>query len=61
MSKGQRNCDTCINLIYDDDFGCDICIINMDEDEFARYAGRTDVSCPFYQFDNEYINIRKQN
>ncbi len=33
----------------------------MDEDEFARFAGKTDISCPFYQFDNEYINIRKQN
>lgn len=61
MSKGQRNCDSCINLVYDEDFGYDICVVNMDEDEFSRYAGKTDVSCPFYQFDDEYINIRKQN
>ena len=58
--KSDTNCDSCINYVYDDDFGYYTCDLYLDEDEMQRYAYSTQVRCPFYQYKDEYINVRKQ-
>ena len=58
--NNDTNCDTCINYVYDDDFGCYTCDLRLDEDELQRYAYSPRPRCPFYQYKDEYINVRKQ-
>lgn len=33
--KGKTNCECCINYIYDDEFNCYQCEVNLDEDEMS--------------------------
>lgn len=56
----QANCDSCIHYIYDEDFLCYTCDLNMDQDEMSSYTQNPYRRCPFYQFKDEYINVRKQ-
>ena len=29
-------CDTCANYVYDEDWECYTCMVNMDEDDYSR-------------------------
>ena len=58
--KAPEGCDTCINYVYDDDYDCYTCDLRLDEDELQRYAYSPVFRCPFYQYKDEYINVRKQ-
>ena len=59
MAKGS--CDTCVNYVYDEDYECYVCLVNLDEDEMARFLSTSYQSCPYYQTDDEYKIVRKQN
>ena len=37
------------------------CDINLDEDEMARFMSYSDWDCPYFQMDDEYAIVRKQN
>jgi len=54
------SCDSCIHFVYDEEWGDYACEVDLDEDERERYAMRTMRSCPYYQYKDEYINVRKQ-
>ena len=54
------NCEFCAFYVYDDD-GYAECDVNLDEDEMARFLGSSYQSCPYYQTDDEYKIVRKQN
>ena len=54
------NCEFCAFYGYDDD-GYAECDVNLDEDEMARFLGSSYQSCPYYQTDDEYKIVRKQN
>ena len=54
------NCEFCAFYVYDDD-GYEECDVNLDEDEMARFLGSSYQSCPYYQTDDEYKIVRKQN
>lgn len=37
----MTNCDCCVNYVYDDEYDCYTCLVNLDEDEMAPfYNGR---------------------
>ena len=36
-------------------------ILNLDEDEMARFMSYSDWDCPYFQMDDEYAIVRKQN
>ena len=57
----QSCCDTCVNYVYDEDYECYCCEMNLDEDEMARFLSSSYQSCPYYQTDDEYKIVRKQN
>ncbi|MBE5968592.1 MAG: hypothetical protein E7255_16835 [Lachnospiraceae bacterium] len=59
--KGKANCDYCFNYNYDEDFNCYVCEMNLDEDEMARFMSGHFDSCPYFQFNDEYKIVRKQN
>lgn len=59
--KKVSNCESCNNFVYDEELGCEVCMVNLDEDEYLRFMGSTFDSCPYYQLYDEYKTVRKQN
>lgn len=58
--KKKSNCESCGHYSYDDDYECYICEVNLDEDEMAGFLSNTILSCPYYQFQDEYRIVKKQ-
>ena len=59
MSK-IANCECCDNYYYDDEYGCFVCDMDLDEDEMARFITNTMNGCPYFQYKDEYRIVRKQ-
>lgn len=59
--KVKSRCESCSNYVYDDEYGCYSCTVNLDEDEMYRFLSGTDYSCAYYKLDDEYAVVRKQN
>lgn len=55
------DCDTCSNYVYDEEYECYECEVNMDEDDYGRLMTDGRFQCPYYSEDNEYAIVRKQN
>ena len=53
-------CDSCNNMVYDEDDEAYYCDCDMDEDDMSRLISGQYKKCPFYQSDNEYLVVRKQ-
>lgn len=58
--KGKSNCDCCINYIYDDEYECYTCQMNLDEDEMMRFLSKSVDDCPYFHLNDEYKTVRKQ-
>ena len=58
---GRTNCDPCANYVYDDEYDCYVCMVNLDEDEYARFLSGMDFECPYYSLYDEYKIVRRQN
>ena len=56
----EMNCESCVFYVYDDE-GYAECEVNLDEDEMAGFSSSSYQSCPYYQTDDEYKIVRKQN
>ncbi|MCM1387630.1 MAG: DUF6472 family protein [Bacillus sp. (in: Bacteria)] len=56
----SSNCDTCSNYVYDEDYECYVCMVDLDEDDMARFLSGGNFECSFYQADDEYRVVRKQ-
>lgn len=54
-------CENCANYVYDDDFECYCCNVDLDEDEYGRFMTMQTESCPYFNFYDEYSVVRKQN
>ena len=54
-------CDMCMFYEYDEEYEEMICIMNLDEDEMARFVMSGSKSCPYFRFGVEYTIVRKQN
>jgi hypothetical protein len=59
--RPQGNCEQCNNYVYDEDYECYTCEMDLDEDEMARFMSYSDWDCPYFQMDDEYAIVRKQN
>ena len=59
--KKITQCETCAYFDYDYELDCDVCTINLDEDEVSSFYGSGHNSCPYYSFYDEYKIVRKQN
>ena len=61
VNKHQTpTCDSCIHYVTDEDSPDAYCEMDLDEDERMNYSLSGMYRCPFYQFNDEYINVRKQ-
>ena len=54
-------CEFCSYFVYDPDSDCYICDMNLDEDEMSRFLSGRFTDCPYYQNNDEYKIVRKQN
>ncbi|HBN84647.1 MAG TPA: hypothetical protein DDZ89_12460 [Clostridiales bacterium] len=59
--KAKTNCESCYHYLFDDDYGTYVCQIDLDEDEMEKFMTDSFRHCPYYQFNDEYIVVRKQN
>ena len=59
--RSESSCDSCVNYVYDEDYECYCCDMDLDEDEMARFMSYSDWDCPYFQMDDEYAIVRKQN
>ena len=57
---GQSNCDVCMNFIYDEEYECYICDMDLDQDEMGRFLKNTFDNCPYFRLGDEYKIVRKQ-
>ncbi len=57
----KNNCEFCMNYVYDDEYECYMCLINLDEDEHARFMSGNNKDCPYFRFGDDYTIVRKQN
>ena len=57
----KTSCDYCLNYIYDEETDAYVCAVALDEDEMSRFLGYSVRECPYFQFDNEYKMVEKQN
>lgn len=66
MCGGKRgnmaasSCDSCVNYVYDEDYECYACLVNLDEDEMYRFLSGDQWACPYYGADDEYAVVRHQ-
>ena len=58
--NGFSGCESCSNYVYNEDFDYYECLVNLDEDEYARLISGTMSYCPYYSSDDEYRIVRKQ-
>ncbi|MBQ8786280.1 MAG: hypothetical protein IJZ61_01445 [Oscillospiraceae bacterium] len=56
----MTNCETCTNYVYDEDWDCYTCMVNLDEDEMGRFLSGANYDCPYYRLDDEYGVVRHQ-
>jgi hypothetical protein len=60
----MSECDTCNNLVYDEDYDDYVCAADIDEDDYARmmqYEGQhANARCPFWVNGDEYAVVRHQ-
>jgi hypothetical protein len=54
-------CDICINCAYNYENDTYECQMDLDEDEMLSFVTRRDFGCPYFQLDDEYKRVRKQN
>lgn len=50
-----------MNYVYDDEYEDYMCLINLDEDEYARFVSGAGKECPYFRFGDDYTIVRKQN
>ena len=54
------NCEQCNNYVYDEDYECYTCEMDLDEDEMARFLADKYRDCPYFLPVDEYLVVRKQ-
>lgn len=58
MANDDFKCDNCMNFVYDEDYEEYVCIANIDEDEYYRFASYG--KCPYFRFGDDYTIVKKQ-
>lgn len=53
-------CESCAYFEFDDEAGCFICNMNLDEDEMQRFLMQQTKDCSYYKFFDEYDLAKKQ-
>ena len=54
-------CEDCLYYDYDEDYGDNICTVQLDQDEVYELSYDKKSSCPYFRFYDEYKSVQKQN
>lgn len=54
------NCEDCQYYIYDDEYDCFVCEMELDEDEMVHFLTGDFSNCPYYHRGDDYTLARKQ-
>lgn len=54
------NCESCVNYVYDEEYECYNCEMNLDEDDMVKFLSASFDNCPYYRLDDEYQVVRHQ-
>lgn len=54
------DCDSCNNLVYDEELDDYFCERQLDEDDYVRLMNSKFRGCPYYQSNDEYAVVRHQ-
>ena len=57
----KTDCAMCVHYIYDEEYDCYTCDINLDEDEYARFLTDSVRDCHYFNLYDEYKIVEKQN
>ena len=57
----ETTCESCMYFDYDEASDCDICTLDLDEDEMVDFMTGHRSACPYYRYYNEYKSVQKQN
>jgi len=49
-----------MNYVYDEDYECYVCDVNLDEDEMVKFMTSSYHNCPHFHMNDEYKIVRKQ-
>ncbi len=61
LRQMATSCESCGNFVYDDEYECYTCEVDLDEDEMARFLQDKFYNCPYYQLGGSGSRIvRKQ-
>lgn len=58
--RRESNCETCEFYDYDEEYGENVCIMKLDEDEMVNFLLGHTSYCPYYRFYDEYKSVQKQ-
>jgi hypothetical protein len=54
------HCESCFNYVYDEEYDCYICQVNLDEDDLGKFLRGYTFDCPYFQLNDEYKIVKKQ-
>lgn len=57
----MTSCEWCLNYVWDEEYGMRVCCVPLDEDEMCDCLGGRTRECSFFQMDDEYKIVQKQN
>ncbi len=58
--KQETSCESCANLVYDEEYEEYVCDVDMDEDDYGRLMTDHSFQCPYYRNGDEYAVVRHQ-
>ncbi len=53
-------CEQCVHYIYDEEWECYECDVNLDEDDMVKFLQGRNTTCSFFRLDDEYGVVRHQ-
>lgn len=53
-------CQSCAFYTYDEEYGEDICDMDLDEDELVRFLSHRADDCPYWRPGDDYRTARRQ-
>ncbi len=53
-------CEQCVHYIYDEEWECYSCDVNLDEDDMVKFLQGRNTNCSFFRLDDEYGVVRHQ-
>ena len=56
----KSNCDCCNYYVYDEEYDCYECEVNLDEDEMVKFMHSSFDDCPYFKLYDEYKTVRRQ-